>query len=72
MSWSCPSRGQSGPWSVRSRPVDLDLQGRMTDAEMVLQLLLRFGQKAVAGMSPRHHEMGRQRRLGRAHAQTCR
>jgi len=55
-----------GAMVLRSRPVDLDLQGRMADAEMSLQLALRLGQEAVAGMSPRHDEMGGQRGLGRA------
>ena len=62
-----PVEGAVGAVVVRSRPVDLDLQGRMADAEMGLQLPLRLGQEAVAGMSPRHDEMGGQRRLGRAH-----
>ena len=52
---------------VGAWPVDLDLQGRMPDAETAFQLPLRLGQEAVARMTLGHDEMSGQRCLGRAH-----
>jgi hypothetical protein len=52
---------------MRAGPVDLDLKGRVPDAETGLQFLLCLRQKPVARMSVRHDDMRRQRRLGGAH-----
>jgi muconolactone delta-isomerase len=52
---------------VGSRFVDLDLQGRVPDAEMVFQLPLGLRQEAVTRMPARHHEMRREGRFRGAH-----
>ena len=45
----------------------LDLDGRMADAVVMLQLVRNLAEEGVARMALRHDEMRRQRGLGRAH-----
>ena len=67
MVMAVPVEGAFLAMLVPVRGVDLDLDRRMPDPEMLLQLPLHVGQEMIAWMPLRHDEMHRQRRFGRAH-----
>src|SRR6476620_169299 len=53
--------------TAAGRISDLDLYRRVTDAESRFQCLLNLGQKVVAGVAGRHHEVNGQGNIRGAH-----